>query len=94
MFRHVLPNTMAVVVVAATLGIPGAILYEAGLSFLGLGVIPPASSWGLMISEAIPNMRAHPYMLISPAVVLSLTVLAFNFLGDGLRDALDPWMKR
>jgi len=94
MFRHVLPNTMAVVVVAATLGIPGAILYEAGLSFLGLGVIPPASSWGLMISEAIPNMRTHPYMLISPAVVLSLTVLAFNFLGDGLRDALDPWMKR
>jgi oligopeptide transport system permease protein len=94
MFKHMLPNTMAVVVVAATLGIPGAILYEAGLSFLGLGVIPPASSWGLMISEAIPNMRAHPYMLISPAITLSLTVLAFNFLGDGLRDALDPWMKR
>jgi oligopeptide transport system permease protein len=94
MFRHLLPNTMATVVVAATLGIPGAILYEAGLSFLGLGVIPPASSWGLMISEAIPNMRTHPYMLIFPAAALSLTVLAFNFLGDGLRDALDPWMKR
>ncbi|MGB3304572.1 MAG: ABC transporter permease [Thermomicrobiales bacterium] len=94
MFRHLLPNTMAVVVVAATLGIPSAILYEAGLSFLGLGVIPPMPSWGLMISEAIPNMRAHPYMLIFPATALSLTVLAFNFLGDGLRDALDPWMKR
>jgi oligopeptide transport system permease protein len=94
MFRHLLPNTMATVVVATTLGIPGAILYEAGLSFLGLGVIPPASSWGLMISEAIPQMRAHPYLLISPAIALSMTVLAFNFLGDGLRDALDPWMKR
>jgi oligopeptide transport system permease protein len=94
MRRHLLPNTIAPIVVAATLGIPGAILYEAGISFLGLGVIPPMPSWGLMISEAIPQMRAHPYMLISPAAALSLTVLAFNFLGDGLRDALDPWMKR
>jgi oligopeptide transport system permease protein len=94
MFRHLLPNTLAPIVVAATLGIPAAILSEAGISFLGLGVIPPMPSWGLMISEAIPNMRAHPYMLIFPALALSLTVLAFNFLGDGLRDALDPWMKR
>lgn len=94
MFRHLLPNTVAPIVVAATLGIPLAILAEAGISFLGLGVIPPMPSWGLMISEAIPHMRAHPHMLIFPAVVLSLTVLAFNFLGDGLRDALDPWMQR
>jgi oligopeptide transport system permease protein len=94
LMKHVLPNTMAPVVVASTLGIPGAILYEAGISFLGLGVIPPMPSWGLMISEAIPNMRTYPYMLIFPAVTLSLTVLAFNFLGDGLRDAVDPWMKR
>lgn len=94
MFRHLLPNTVAAIVVAATLGIPSAILSEAGISFLGLGVIPPMPSWGLMISEAIPNMRAHPHMLIFPAALLSLTVLAFNFLGDGLRDALDPWMKR
>lgn len=93
MFRHLLPNTVAPIVVAATLGIPLAILAEAGISFLGLGVIPPMPSWGLMISESIPNLRAHPHMLIFPAVVLSLTVLAFNFLGDGLRDALDPWMK-
>lgn len=92
--RHILPNTIAPIVVAATLGIPGAILYEAGISFLGLGVIPPMPSWGLMISDAIPQMRSHPYMLIFPAIVLSLTVLAFNFIGDGLRDALDPWMKR
>jgi oligopeptide transport system permease protein len=92
--RHILPNTVATIVVAATLGIPGAILYEAGISFLGLGVIPPMPSWGLLISEAIPNMRAHPHMLIFPSVALSLTVLAFNFLGDGLRDAVDPWMKQ
>lgn len=92
--RHILPNTIAPIVVASTLGIPGAILYEAGISFLGLGVIPPMPSWGLMISEAIPNMRSHPHMLIFPAAALSLTVLAFNFLGDGLRDAVDPWMKR
>lgn len=94
LLKHVLPNTLAPVVVASTLGIPGAILYEAGISFLGLGVIPPMPSWGLMIAEAIPSMRAHPYMLIFPAATLSLTVLAFNFLGDGLRDAVDPWMKR
>jgi oligopeptide transport system permease protein len=94
MFRHLLPNTIAPIVVAATLGIPSAILSEAGISFLGLGVLPPMPSWGLMISEAIPNMRAHPHMLVFPAAALSLTVLAFNFLGDGLRDALDPWMKR
>jgi len=92
--RHILPNTLAPIVVATTLGIPSAILSEAGISFLGLGVIPPMPSWGLMISEAIPNLRIHPYMLIFPATALSLTVLAFNFLGDGLRDALDPWMKR
>jgi len=57
-------------------------------------VIPPMPSWGLMISEAIPYLRSNPHMLIFPAASLSLTVLAFNFLGDGLRDALDPWMKR
>lgn len=94
MFRHLLPNTVAPIVVAATLGIPAAILSEAGISFLGLGVIPPMPSWGLMIAEAIPHMRSSPHMLIFPAAALSLTVLAFNFLGDGLRDALDPWMKR
>ncbi len=94
MGAHVLPNTVAPIVVAATLGIPSAILSEAGISFLGLGVIPPMPSWGLMIADAIPGMRSHPHLLIFPAVALSLTVLAFNFLGDGLRDALDPYMKR
>lgn len=93
MFRHILSNSLAPVIVAVTIGIPIAILYEAGISFLGLGVTPPMPSWGLMVSEAIPNLRSYPHMLIAPAVALSLTVLAFNFLGDGLRDAFDPWMK-
>jgi oligopeptide transport system permease protein len=92
--QHILPNVVAVIVVTATIGIPQAIIYESGLSFLGLGVNPPMPSWGLMISESLKNLRSHPYQLISPAVVLSATVLAFNFLGDGLRDAFDPWMKR
>ena len=92
--NHLLPNVVATIVVTATLGIPQAIIYEAGISFLGLGARPPTPSWGLMISEAIPNLRSYPYMLVSPALALSLTVLAFNFLGDGLRDAIDPWMKR
>jgi ABC-type dipeptide/oligopeptide/nickel transport system permease subunit len=92
--QHLLPNVVATIVVTATLGIPQAIIYEAGISFLGLGARPPMPSWGLMISEAIPNLRSYPYMLVSPALALSLTVLAFNFLGDGLRDAFDPWMKR
>jgi oligopeptide transport system permease protein len=92
--QHLLPNVVPIIVVTATIGIPQAIIYEAGISFLGLGARPPTPSWGLMISEAIPNLRSYPYMLVSPAVALSLTVLAFNFLGDGLRDALDPWMER
>ncbi|MEZ4521606.1 MAG: ABC transporter permease [Thermomicrobiales bacterium] len=94
MTRHILSNTMAPIIVAVTLGIPLAIIYESGISFLGLGVRPPMPSWGLMISEAIPNLRSYPYMLLAPAGALSLTVLAFNFLGDGIRDAFDPWMKK
>ncbi len=94
MLQHMLPNVVPIIVVTATIGIPQAIIYEAGISFLGLGARPPMPSWGLMISEAIPNLRSYPYMLVSPALALSLTVLAFNFLGDGLRDALDPWMER
>jgi len=91
MFRHILPNSLAPIIVAVTLGIPQAILYEAGISFLGLGVTPPMPSWGVMISESIRYLRSFPYMLLFPAIGLSITVLAFNFLGDGLRDALDPW---
>jgi oligopeptide transport system permease protein len=92
--KHILPNTLAVIIVAATLGIPGAILTEAGISFIGLGVNPPTPSWGSMISDGVEQLRSYPHILIAPAVALSLTVLSFNFVGDGLRDALDPWMKK
>jgi ABC-type dipeptide/oligopeptide/nickel transport system permease subunit len=94
MRRHILPNCLAPIIVSITFGIPSAIMIEAGLSFLGLGVEPPTPSWGLMIAEGVKNIRSYPYLLVSPGVVLSLTLLAFNFLGDGLRDAFDPWMKR
>jgi oligopeptide transport system permease protein len=93
MRRHILPNTLAPIVIAVTFGIPAAIMVEAGLSFLGLGVEPPTASWGLMISEGVRNIRSYPHLLLSSGVLLSLTLLAFNFLGDGLRDAIDPWMK-
>jgi oligopeptide transport system permease protein len=91
---HILPHVLAPVIIAIAFGVPGAIMLEASLSFLGIGVNPPTPSWGLMISDGITNMRSHPYMLISPALALGLTLLAFTFLGDGLRDAMDPHMKR
>ena len=93
MSRHLLPNSLAPVIVAATFGIPGAIAAEAGLSFLGLGVRPPFPSWGILIAEGVRNMRAFPHELIFPALVLAVTLICFNFLGDGLRDALDPRLK-
>ena len=93
MLRHLLPNTLAPVIVAATFGIPGAIATEAGLSFLGLGVRPPLPSWGILISEGVRTMRAFPHELIYPAGALAITLICFNFLGDGLRDALDPKLK-
>ncbi len=93
MLRHLLPNSLAPVIVAATFGIPGAIATEAGLSFLGLGVRPPLPSWGILIAEGVRSMRAFPHELIVPASALALTLICFNFLGDGLRDALDPKLK-
>jgi ABC-type dipeptide/oligopeptide/nickel transport system permease subunit len=90
---HIMPHVLAPVIVSATFGVPGAIMLEAGLSFLGIGVNPPTPSWGLMISDGLANMQAHPHMLTSPALVLAATLLAFTFLGDGLRDAMDPLMK-
>lgn len=94
MRTHVLPNVVPAIIVATTFGLPSAIMIEAGLSFLGLGVSPPTPSWGLMISEGVRNIRSHPHIILAPGIALSLTLLAFNFLGDGLRDALDPWMQR
>jgi len=89
-FRHIVPNTLGPVIVYATLTVPAVILQEAFLSFLGLGVQPPAASWGTLISDGARVMALFPWLVVFPGLALSLTLLAFNFLGDGLRDALDP----
>jgi oligopeptide transport system permease protein len=88
-FRHILPNIFGVVLVALTFAIPNAIFTEAFLSFIGMGVTPPTTSWGAMSSEGLRNLRVHPAELWWPAACISVTVLAFNVLGDALRDALD-----
>ena len=93
LFGHILPNALGPIIVQATFGIPAAILFEAFLSFLGLGVPPPTPTWGSMAAEGIVTMRISPFMVIAPSVALSLTLMAFNFLGDGLRDALDPYAR-
>jgi len=92
LFVHILPNAIQPLIVQASLGMAGAVLSEASLSFLGLGVPPPAPSWGVMIEEArdLSTLQAAPHALIFPGVAIALTVLAFNFIGDGLREYLDP----
>lgn len=92
-FRHMIPNTLGVVLVTLTFAIPSAIFTEAFLSFIGMGVAPPTPSWGSMSNEGIKTMLTTPHELIFPALFISLTVLAFNLLGDGLRDALDARMR-
>ena len=89
-WRHLIPNALGPVIVYTTLTIPNVMLLEAFLSFLGLGVQPPASSWGLLISSGVETMEEYPWLLIFPGMALTLTLFALNFLGDGLRDALDP----
>jgi len=91
---HLLPHVLAPVLVAITFGIPGSITLEASLSFLGIGVIPPMPSWGTMIAESLPAMRTYPWLLFWPGAALALTLLAFTYVGDALRDALDPLLKR
>ncbi len=93
MFRHILPNIIGPLVVNETLAIPGYINTEAFLSFIGLGVNPPTPSWGSMISDGSKVVRTYPNQTVFPALMLALTMFAFNFLGDGLRDALDPQMR-
>jgi len=88
--RHLIPNILGPVIVYTTLTIPSVMLLEAFLSFLGLGVQPPQSSWGLLISYGVETMEEYPWLLIFPGAALSITLFALNFLGDGLRDALDP----
>jgi oligopeptide transport system permease protein len=93
MFRHILPNIVGPLVVAETLAIPAYINTEAFLSFIGLGVNPPTPSWGSMISDGANVVRTYPNQAIFPALALAITMFAFNFLGDGLRDALDPRLR-
>ena len=88
-FRHMIPNILGPIIVYTTLTIPGVMLLEAFLSFLGLGVQPPMSSWGVLIKDGAERMEEYPWMLIFPGTIFSLTLFSLNFLGDGLRDALD-----
>ena len=90
LWKHVVPNSLGPIIVYATLTVPQVMLLEAFLSFLGLGIQPPQSSWGLLISYGAEVMEDYPWLLIFPGLALSITLFALNFLGDGLRDALDP----
>jgi oligopeptide transport system permease protein len=92
--RHILPNALGPIVVQATYLVPAAIIFEAFLSLLGLGVPPPSPSWGGMASEGYKALQIAPHIVLMPCLALSLTVLAFNWVGDGLRDAIDPRMRR
>lgn len=93
LFRHIFPNCMSPLIVQATLGVADAILAAAGLGFLGLGAVPPTPEWGAMISDSLKYLPTAPYLIFFPGVAVMLTVLAFNLLGDGLRDALDPQIR-
>lgn len=93
-FRHILPNITGPVIIYSTLTIPAVMLLEAFLSFLGLGVQPPASSWGILIREGAETMEEYPWLLVFPGLALSLTLFSLNFIGDALRDALDPRSSR
>ncbi len=94
MSKHLIPNTMGPILVTMTLTIPSAIFTEAFLSFLGLGLTPPMASWGTMASDALPAMKYYPWRLFFPATFICLTIFAFNVIGDGLRDALDPRLRK
>ena len=92
-FRHILPNALAPVIVSATLGVAGAILLEAGLSFLGFGVQPPSPSWGNILTEGRTYIFDSWWLTVFPGLAILVTVLAFNLVGEGLRDALDPRLR-
>ena len=91
--RHLLPNGIGPIIVAVTLGIPGAILAEATLAYIGVGVHPPRASWGSLIAEGQKYVRSEPHLVLFPAIAIALALVSFTFLGDGLRDALDPKLK-
>jgi ABC-type dipeptide/oligopeptide/nickel transport system permease subunit len=90
MRRHMLPNALAPLIVALTLAIPSAIMTEAGLSFLGIGVNAPTPSWGKMLEEYLPYMQTFPYLSVFPAIMIAITMYSFTLMGDGLQEALDP----
>lgn len=94
LLRHLIPNAMGPIIVSATMMIPTAIFMEAFLSFIGLGISAPMSSWGTLCNDALSGLRSYPYQLFFPAGAITFTMLAFNFLGDGLRDALDPRLRK
>lgn len=94
MIRHLIPNALGPIIVSLAMMIPNAIFTEAFLSFIGLGVNAPMASWGTLANDAVPGLRSYAYQLLYPSAFISLTVLAFNFLGDGLRDALDPRLRK
>jgi oligopeptide transport system permease protein len=94
MFKHLLPNIVGPLLVSETLAIPGYIFTEATLSFIGLGVNPPTPSWGTMINDGYSGVRSNPHLVLVPGILLALLTLAFNFMGDGLRDAFDPKVHR
>jgi oligopeptide transport system permease protein len=94
LFRHIVPNTLGPVVVYATATMPGVMLTEAFLSFLGVGVQAPKASWGTLVSEGAGVIAVYPWMLVGPGIIMSVTIFALNFLGDGLRDAFDPQMRK
>jgi ABC-type dipeptide/oligopeptide/nickel transport system permease subunit len=91
--RHVLPNALTPIVVAVTFGIPEAIFTEAALSFIGVGINPPTPSWGQMVGEGQQYLRSSWHLCVFPSIAIAITMLSFTFLGDGVRDALDPKMK-
>ncbi|WP_333638624.1 ABC transporter permease [Tissierella praeacuta] len=92
--KHLIPNTLGIVIIEAAMRIPNSIFTEASLSFVGLGVSAPQASWGTLANEALPSLMIHPYKLFFPSLAICLTVLSFNFVGDGLRDALDPRLRK
>lgn len=92
--KHMLPNAMGPIIVALTFTVPSAILSESTLSFIGLGLSPPACSWGTLASDGWRSLRTHPHLILFPSLFIFITVLSFNLLGDGLRDALDPRTRR
>ncbi|CAA9350416.1 MAG: Dipeptide transport system permease protein DppC, partial [uncultured Chloroflexia bacterium] len=92
--RHLLPNALAPLIVAVTLGVPGAIFAEAGLSFLGLGINDPLPSWGKMVAESNAYIRVYWHLGLFPTLMIAITMLSFSFVGDGLRDALDPHLNK